>query len=41
VHRLRTRSWTVVAKPDGSLNDDPALANLDNIVLIDREKRAS
>jgi hypothetical protein len=35
------RSWTVVAKPDGSLNDDPALANLDNIVLIDREKRAS
>jgi hypothetical protein len=35
------RSWTVVVKPDGSLNDAPALASLDNTVLIDSEKRAS
>jgi hypothetical protein len=35
------RSRTVVVKPDGSLNDDPVLARLDNTVLIDSEKRAS
>jgi hypothetical protein len=35
------RSRTVVVKPDGSLNDDPVLARLDNTVLIDSEKRPS
>jgi hypothetical protein len=28
--RYRARSWTVVVKPDGSLNDAPALVSLDN-----------
>jgi len=35
--RYRARSWTVVVKPDGSLNDD---GEPGNTVLIDSEKRA-
>jgi hypothetical protein len=39
--RYRARSWTVVVKPDRSLNDASASASLDNTGLIDSEKRTS
>jgi hypothetical protein len=35
--RYRARSWTVVVKPDGSLNDD---GKPGQYVLIDSEKQA-